>query len=74
MDLGEKDVVLAVMEVYGRLLGVPRLRLAHTGFEPPLTKATTLLYYLAYRGSGAAVTSFPSRYCRGRRQKQLKAA
>ena len=38
------------MEVYGRLLGAPQLRLAHTNYDPPLTKATMLLYYLAYKG------------------------
>lgn len=38
------------MEVYARLLGTPQLRLAHTSYDPPSTKATTLLYYLAYKG------------------------
>jgi DNA-binding SARP family transcriptional activator len=38
------------MEAHARLLGVPQLQFAHASFEPPLNKATALLYYLAYKG------------------------
>jgi predicted ATPase/DNA-binding SARP family transcriptional activator len=38
------------MEAFARLLGVPQLIHADGGYDPPPTKATTLLYYLAYKG------------------------
>jgi predicted ATPase/DNA-binding SARP family transcriptional activator len=39
-----------VMEAFARLLGAPRLELAQVSYDPPPTKATLLLYYLAYKG------------------------
>jgi DNA-binding SARP family transcriptional activator len=38
------------MESYGRLLGAPRVRVAETWHNLPLTKASALLVYLAYAG------------------------
>ncbi len=38
------------MEVYARLLGAPQLKLANSSYDAPPTKATILLYYLAYKG------------------------
>lgn len=38
------------MRAYGRLLGSPQLRVGETWYDPPLTKASALLFYLACRG------------------------
>ena len=39
-----------MMEAFARLLGAPQLRHANGSYDPPPTKATILLYYLAYKG------------------------
>jgi DNA-binding SARP family transcriptional activator len=38
------------MTNYARLLGVPKLRVGEIWHDPPLTKASALLFYLAYKG------------------------
>lgn len=38
------------MEAYARLLGTPRFRVGGATYEPPPTKATAVLCYLAYKG------------------------
>jgi DNA-binding SARP family transcriptional activator len=38
------------MEIYGRLLGAPRVRVSEAWYDLPQTKASALLLYLAYSG------------------------